>query len=168
MRSDEHAKSQPKSFEQLTTSAAGRFEAVERPYLPEDVLRLRGSLQVRHTFAERGSNRLWELLRCEPYIPCLGAMTGNQAMQMVRAGLKAIYLSGWQVAADANTAGQVYPDQSLSRQTPALNFVAASTKRWPAPTRSSTPKAAPSATGLRRSLPMPRPVLADRSMPSKS
>ena len=95
MRSDEHAKSQPKSFEQLTTSAAGRFEAVERPYLPEDVLRLRGSLQVRHTFAERGSNRLWELLRCEPYIPCLGAMTGNQAMQMVRAGLKAIYLSGW-------------------------------------------------------------------------
>jgi isocitrate lyase len=97
----------------LTASAEGRFEAVERPYLPEGVLRLRGSLQVRHTFAERGANRLWELLQCKPHIPCLGAMTGNQAMQMVRAGLKAIYLSGWQVAADANTAGQVYPDQSL-------------------------------------------------------
>ena len=113
MRSDEHSKSKPNGFEQLTSSAEGRFEAVERPYLPQDVLRLRGSLQLRHTFAERGANRLWELLHCEPYIPCLGAMTGNQAMQMVRAGLKAIYLSGWQVAADANTAGQVYPDQSL-------------------------------------------------------
>ena len=90
MRSDEHSKSKPNGFEQLTSSAEGRFEAVERPYLPQDVLRLRGSLQLRHTFAERGANRLWELLHCEPYIPCLGAMTGNQAMQMVRAGLKAI------------------------------------------------------------------------------
>jgi isocitrate lyase len=113
MRSDKQTKSEPKSFEQLTSSAQGRFQAVERPYLPEDVLRLRGSLQVRHTLAERGATRLWELLHSEPYVPCLGAMTGNQAMQMVRAGLKAIYLSGWQVAADANTAGQVYPDQSL-------------------------------------------------------
>jgi isocitrate lyase len=68
---------------------------------------------VRHTLAERGANRLWDLLHSEPYVPCLGAMTGNQAMQMVRADLKAIYLSGWQVAADSNTAGQVYPDQSL-------------------------------------------------------
>jgi len=92
---------------------AGRFDGVERPYTPADVRRLRGSLLIRHTLAERGANRLWELLRTEPYLPCLGAMTGNQAMQMVRAGLKAIYLSGWQVAADSNTAGAVYPDQSL-------------------------------------------------------
>jgi isocitrate lyase len=113
MRTDKHTKHGPKRFEQLTASPPDRFEAVERPYLPQDVLRLRGSLQVRHTFAERGANRLWELLHSEPYVPCLGAMTGNQAMQMVRAGLNAIYLSGWQVAADANTAGQVYPDQSL-------------------------------------------------------
>jgi isocitrate lyase len=113
MRTDEHAEPRLNGFEQLTSSAPGRFKAVERPYLPKDVLRLRGSLQVQHTFAQRGARRLWELLHSEPYVPCLGAMTGNQAMQMVRAGLNAIYLSGWQVAADANTAGQVYPDQSL-------------------------------------------------------
>jgi isocitrate lyase len=77
------------------------------------VAKLRGSLTVAHTLAERGANRLWGLLREEPYVHALGAVTGNQAMQMVRAGLKAIYLSGWQVAADANTAGAMYPDQSL-------------------------------------------------------
>jgi isocitrate lyase len=113
MMKEKQTKRRPKTFAQLTSSAPDRFAAIERPYLPQDVLRLRGSLPVRHTFAERGANRLWELLRSEPYIACLGAMTGNQAMQMVRAGLKAIYLSGWQVAADANTAGHVYPDQSL-------------------------------------------------------
>ena len=113
MTTDKNNKRRPKTFAQLTSSPPERFETVERPYLLQDVLRLRGSLQVRYTFAERGANRLWELLHSEPYIPCLGALTGNQAMQMVRAGLKAIYLSGWQVAADANTAGQVYPDQSL-------------------------------------------------------
>jgi isocitrate lyase len=113
MNSDRHTKSESKRFERLASSVPRRFEAIERPYQPQDVLRLRGSLQVQHTFAERGANRLWELLHSEPYVPCLGAMTGNQAMQMIRAGLKAIYLSGWQVAADANTAGQVYPDQSL-------------------------------------------------------
>jgi isocitrate lyase len=110
MRIDDHAEPRLNGFEQLTSSPPGRFAAIERPYLPQDVLRLRRSLPVRHTLAERGANRLWELLRSEPYIACLGAMTGNQAMQMVRAGLKAIYLSGWQVAADANTAGHVYPD----------------------------------------------------------
>ncbi len=94
-------------------TAAGRFAGISRPYTPGDVERLRGSVTIRHTLAERGANRLWELLRQEPYVPCLGAMTGNQAMQMVRAGLKAIYLSGWQVAADSNSAGAVYPDQSL-------------------------------------------------------
>ena len=116
MTSDQRSKSKPNSFEQLTSSAEGRFKAVERPYLPQDVLRLRGSLQVRQTFAERGANRLWELLHGEPYIPCLGAVTGNQAMQMVRAGLKAIYLSGWQVAADANTAGHVSGPEALPGQ----------------------------------------------------
>ena len=113
MMKEKQTKRRPKTFAQLTSSAPDRFAAIERPYLPQDVLRLRGSLPVRHTLAECGANRLWELLRSEPYIACLGAMTGNQAMQMVRAGLKAIYLSGWQVAADANTAGHVYPDQSL-------------------------------------------------------
>jgi isocitrate lyase len=102
------------AFETLIPNApAGRFDGVERTYSAEDVLRLRGSLAIRHTLAERGANRLWALLHDEPYINALGAMTGGQAMQMVRAGLKAIYLSGWQVAADANTAGAMYPDQSL-------------------------------------------------------
>jgi isocitrate lyase len=91
----------------------GRFDGIERPYSPEDVLRLRGSVSIQHSLAERGANRLWSLLHDEPYINALGAMTGNQAMQMVRAGLKAIYLSGWQVAADSNTASSMYPDQSL-------------------------------------------------------
>jgi len=91
----------------------GRFDGIERTYTPADVLRLSGSFQVRHSLAERGANRLWQLLHSEPYLPSLGAMTGNQAVQMVRAGLKAIYLSGWQVAADSNTAGATFPDQSL-------------------------------------------------------
>src|SRR5262249_41307259 len=92
---------------------AGRFDGIKRPYSPEDVLRLSGSFQVRHSLAERGANGLWQLLHSDPSLPSLGAMTGNQAVQMVRAGLKAIYLSGWQVAADSNTAGATYPDQSL-------------------------------------------------------
>ncbi|HVU70461.1 MAG TPA: isocitrate lyase, partial [Ktedonobacteraceae bacterium] len=83
------------------------------PYTPQDVLRLRGSLRIEYTLARLGAERLWELLHSEPFIPALGALTGNQAVQQVRAGLKAIYLSGWQVAADANLAGQMYPDQSL-------------------------------------------------------
>ncbi|WP_022696577.1 isocitrate lyase [Euryhalocaulis caribicus] len=91
----------------------GRFDGIERPYGVEDVKRLRGSLQVRHTLAEEGAKKLWKLLKEKPYINALGAMSGNQAMQQVRAGLKAIYLSGWQVAADANIAGAMYPDQSL-------------------------------------------------------
>ena len=101
------------SFAHLVPSPVGRFDGIERPYTPEDVRRLRGSVPITHTLAERGANRLWEMLHDEPYINALGAVTGNQAMQMVRAGLKAIYLSGGQVAADANTAGAMYPDQSL-------------------------------------------------------
>ncbi len=101
-------------LEDLVPGAAPtRFDGIERPYGAEDVMRLRGSLQLRHTLAEHAADRLWSLLKEEPFVNALGAMSGNQAMQMVRAGLKAIYLSGWQVAADANTAGAMYPDQSL-------------------------------------------------------
>src|SRR6202007_1732251 len=82
-------------------------------YAKADVERLRGSIQIEYTLAKMGAKRLWDLLHTEQYVPALGALTGGQAVQMVRAGLKAIYLSGWQVAADANTAGQMYPDQSL-------------------------------------------------------
>ena len=92
---------------------AGRYDSVERPYTAADVEKLRGSVPISYTLAERGANRLWKLMNEEPYVNALGAVTGNQAMQMARAGLKAIYLSGWQVAADANTAGAMYPDQSL-------------------------------------------------------
>lgn len=92
---------------------ADRFQGIERPYTAADVQRLSGSFHVRHSLAERGAARLWELLRSESNLPSLGAMTGNQAVQMVRAGLKAIYLSGWQVAADSNVSGETYPDQSL-------------------------------------------------------
>jgi isocitrate lyase len=90
-----------------------RWEGVQRPYTPDDVLRLRGTVQIEHTLARMGAERLWKLLHDEPYVAALGALTGNQAVQQVKAGLKAIYLSGWQVAADANLAGQMYPDQSL-------------------------------------------------------
>ncbi len=92
---------------------SARFEGIVRPYTEADVDRLRGSVQVEHTLAKLGAKRLWGLLHSEDYVRALGALTGNQAVQMVRAGLQAIYLSGWQVAADANTAGQMYPDQSL-------------------------------------------------------
>ncbi|MBF4501891.1 isocitrate lyase [Savagea sp. SN6] len=90
-----------------------RWEGIERPYSAEDVVRLRGSVQIEHTLARRGAERLYESLQEEDFINALGALTGNQAVQQVKAGLKAIYLSGWQVAADANLAGQMYPDQSL-------------------------------------------------------
>lgn len=102
------------SFKDLVPGAAAdRFDGIERGYGVDDVLKLRGSVQIRNTLAERGAEKLWGLLKTEPYINALGAMSGNQAMQQVRAGLKAIYLSGWQVAADANVAGAMYPDQSL-------------------------------------------------------
>ena len=90
-----------------------RWKGITRPYSAEDVVRLRGSVQIEHTLAHMGAQRLWQLLHDEPYVPALGALTGNQAVQQVKAGLKAIYLSGWQVAADANLAGHMYPDQSL-------------------------------------------------------
>ena len=102
------------TFESLIPTAPyKRFDGISRPYTPEAVRKLRGSITQRHTLAEMGAKRLWELLHDEPFTNALGALSGNQAMQMVRAGLKAIYLSGWQVAADANVAGAMYPDQSL-------------------------------------------------------
>jgi isocitrate lyase len=90
-----------------------RWQGITRPYKAEDVIRLRGTVQVEHTLARLGAERLWDLLETEPYVAALGAMTGNQAIQQVEAGLQAIYVSGWQVAADANNSGQMYPDQSL-------------------------------------------------------
>ena len=102
------------TFKDLVPSAPeGRYDGIRRTYTPDDVARLRGSFPIAHTLAERGANKLWNLLHNEPFVNTLGAMTGNQAMQQVRAGLKAIYLSGWQVAADSNTASAMYPDQSL-------------------------------------------------------
>ncbi|MEJ7670394.1 MAG: isocitrate lyase [Casimicrobiaceae bacterium] len=90
-----------------------RWQGVTRGYSAEDVVRLRGSVHIEHSLARRGAEKLWKLLHEEPFVSTLGAMTGNQAMQQVKAGLKALYLSGWQVAADANVAGEMYPDQSL-------------------------------------------------------
>ncbi len=90
-----------------------RWKGIKRGYTADDVVRLRGSVQVEHTLAKRGAERLWRMMSEEPFVNSLGALTGNQAMQQVKAGLKAIYLSGWQVAGDANIAGEMYPDQSL-------------------------------------------------------
>ncbi|MGI8932077.1 MAG: isocitrate lyase [Sphingomicrobium sp.] len=101
------------SFDQFVPAPPGRFDGITRPYSPEDVARLRGSFVIDHSLARRGALKLWELLRRDEPVRALGAVTGNQAMQMVRAGLDAIYLSGWQAAADANTVGAMYPDQSL-------------------------------------------------------
>jgi isocitrate lyase len=90
-----------------------RWKGVKRPYSAAEVLRLRTSVRIEYTLATRGAERLWSMLHSEPYVAALGALTGNQAVEQIQAGLKAIYLSGWQVAADANLAGQMYPDQSL-------------------------------------------------------
>jgi isocitrate lyase len=105
----------PSTAAELTRTWAGdpRWLGIKRSYTAHDVIKLRGTVQERHTLAERGAARLWDLLNNEDYINALGALTGGQAVQMVRAGLKAIYLSGWQVAADANLSGHTYPDQSL-------------------------------------------------------
>jgi len=90
-----------------------RWKGIKRPYTPDDVIRLRGSLPIEYTLAKVGSERLWDLMHTEDYVQALGTLSGNQAVEQVRAGLKALYMSGWQVAADANTAGEMYPDQSL-------------------------------------------------------
>ena len=100
----------------------GRFNGVTRPYTTTDVERLRGTVHVEHTLARMGAERLWELLQGEGFVRSLGALSGSQAVQMVKAGLQSIYVSGWQVAADANLAGHTYPDQSLypANSVPAL------------------------------------------------
>ncbi len=102
-----------------------RWKGIRRDYTAEDVVRLRGSVQIEHTLARRGAEKLWKLVNEEPFVPCLGALTGGQAVQQVKAGVKAIYLSGWQVAADANTSETMYPDQSLY----AVNSVPAVVRR---------------------------------------
>jgi isocitrate lyase len=104
-------------------AASSRWSGVHRPYTAEDVVRLMGSVRIKHSLAELGAERLWNLLCADGYVGALGALTGNQAVQMVEAGLKAIYVSGWQVAADANQAGQMYPDQSLYPVDSAPNLV---------------------------------------------
>ncbi|MGA1097196.1 MAG: isocitrate lyase, partial [Burkholderiaceae bacterium] len=90
-----------------------RWRGIKRGYTAEDVIRLRGSMQPEHTLAKRGAEKLWNLVTTEPFVNSLGALTGNQALQQAKAGLKAVYLSGWQVAGDANLSGEMYPDQSL-------------------------------------------------------
>lgn len=100
-----------------------RWQGIERPYFAEDVVKLRGSVRIEHTIASMGAERLWRLLQKEPFVRALGAMTGNQAVQQVQAGLKAIYVSGWQIAADANNAAQTYPDQSLYPVDSAPNLI---------------------------------------------
>ena len=104
-------------------SSNARWAGITRPYLYDDVLRLRGTIQIEYTLARLGAERLWNLMHSTPYVPALGAITGNQAIEMVQAGLAAIYGSGWQVAADGNTAGDVYPDQSLYPCDSAPNLV---------------------------------------------
>jgi isocitrate lyase len=102
-----------RDFSEVVAAPEDRFEGIERPYGVEEVLKLRGSFAIEHSLARRGAFKLWELLHKDEPVRALGALSGNQAMQMVRAGLNAIYLSGWQVAADSNVAGSMYPDQSL-------------------------------------------------------
>src|SRR5262249_15771910 len=99
-----------------------RWKGITRPYPAKEVVRLRGTIHIEHSLARLGAERLWELLHTEDFLPTLGALTGTQSVQQVQAGLKAIYMSGWQVAGDANLAGQMYPDQSLypSNSVPAL------------------------------------------------
>jgi len=106
---------QPNAAEEIAASwkTDARWKGITRPYAAKDVVRLRGTLHIEYTLARLGAERLWNLLSGEKYVNALGAVSGNQAVQMVAAGLQAIYVSGWQVAADANNAGQMYPDQSL-------------------------------------------------------
>ena len=148
-------------FSQVVAAPEGRFDGIERPYSAEDVAKLRGSIPIEHTLARRGAFKLWELLHRQEPVRALGALSGNQAMQMVRAGLEAIYLSGWQVAADSNVSGSMYPDQSLYPANSARNWPRRSIRLSSAPTRSNIWRAARSATGSHRSSPMPRRASAD-------
>jgi len=128
-----------------------RWQGIVRPYTQEEVERLRPSVQVQHTLATLGAERLWELMQGEGYVQSLGALTGNQAVQQVQAGLKAIYVSGWQVAADANGASHMYPDQSLYPANSVPRWCAPSTTLCCAPTRFAGSKAGTAPTGWRLS-----------------
>jgi isocitrate lyase len=142
---------------------------VTRPYTTADVERLRCSVRVEHTLARVGAERLWGLLTERDYVHALGALTGGQAVQMVKAGLEAIYLSGWQVAADANLAGQTYPDQSLYPANSVPNVARRINQALMRADEVEAPRgAAASATGWRRSWPTPRPGSAGRSTRSSS
>ena len=143
------------------------FRRIERPYSADDVLRLRGSVPIEHSLARRGALKLWELLKRDEPVRALGAVTGNQAMQMVRAGLEAIYLSGWQAAADANTAGRCIPTSRSIRPTPGPNSPARSTARCSADQIEHAEGGA-QRDWLRRSSPMPRPGSAGLSIASRS
>ncbi len=144
-----------------------RWKGIKRGYTAEEVVRLRGSMHIEHTLARRGAEKLWKLVNEEPFVSTLGAMTGNQAMQQVKAGLKAIYLSGWQVAADANVAGEMYPDQSLYPVNSVPVGRAADQQhvhaRGPDPAHGGQ---AATSTSSRRSSPMPKPDSAACSTPS--
>ena len=150
-----------KSFYDLVPSAPeGRYDGIDRPYSVEEVERLRGSFPIEYTLATRGSNRLWDLLHSEDQVSSLGALSGNQAMQMVKAGLKAIYLSGWQVAADNNTAGSTYPDQSLYPANSGPELARKKlTELYKELIKLSILKAAPRENGLRQLLQMLKRVL---------
>jgi isocitrate lyase len=134
-----------------------RWQGIQRPYSAADVGRLRGSVRIEHSLARLGAEKFWRLLNSEPVIGALGCMTGNQAVQTVQAGLKAIYCSGWQVAGDANTAGEMYPDQSLYPVDAVPRMVET---RCCAPTRFITSTAKPTSIGWRPLLPTPKPALA--------
>jgi len=121
-RHNGHHNGEAKHFE---ATDSGRWSGICRPYKDADVKRLQGTLKIEHSIAKHGAQKLWELLHEESYVPALGAMTGNQAVQQVKAGLRAIYVSGWQIAADANSAGSMYPDQSLYPVDSAPKLVAA-------------------------------------------
>src|SRR6476661_3255157 len=137
--------------EQIKTEAAAlqerwdsdaRWAGIQRPYSAEEVVRLRGRIRETHSFAAQAAEKLWNLMTTEDFVPALGCLTGNQAVECVKAGLRAIYLSGWQVAADANLSGQTYPDQSLYPANSVPTVVQRIKTRCAAPTRSRGPTAA--------------------------
>lgn len=149
-----------------------RWAGIERTYTAEDVVRLSGSVREEHTLARRGAERLWRQLHERDYVHALGALTGGQAVQQVRAGLQAIYLSGWQVAADANQAGHTYPDQSLypvnsvPQVVRRINNALLRADQIATAEGGTTVSSDGGRTGWRRSSPTPKPVSAARSTPS--
>ena len=158
-------------IEALETCLAQRPALARRHaqlHRPRQVLRLRGTLKIEHTIADQMSRKLWRLLQTEPYVPALGALTGNQAVQMAQAGLKAIYLSGWQVAADANLAATMYPDQSLYPSNSVPMVVRRINKALQRADQIQLLRDESRSTSGRRSSPTPKPASAARSMPTSS